>query len=67
MKCHLVLNKTVACCCGHGKYPETIVVKNRKGEAWELNSGIKIPRKRRFYTRDSEGHYYIQEVSVPNQ
>jgi hypothetical protein len=33
LKGYLIFNKTVACCCGHGKYPETIVVKNPKGEA----------------------------------
>ena len=62
---HLFLNTPVACCCGHGNYPETIVVKNREREIWELNSGIKIPRKKRFYRRDSEGYYFIPEVSSP--
>jgi len=54
--------KTVACCCGHGKYPMTIVVKNKSGWCWDLISGIDIPRKRNFYKRDSEGYYYIPEV-----
>jgi len=52
---------TLAHCCGHGKYPETIVVDSPSG-AYELNTGVKIPRKRRFYRKDAEGFYYIPEV-----
>jgi len=52
---------TLASCCGHGKYPETIVVKTIYG-MFEWNSGVKIPRKKRFYIKDSEGIYYIPEV-----
>ena len=54
--------KTKSCCCGHNKYSMTIVI-------WD--SGLKsnidimsmntIPRKRRFYKKDSEGFYYIPE------
>jgi len=59
--------KPVACCCGHGKYPMTIVLKNRTGICWELFTGKMIPRKRNFYKRDSRGYYYIPEVSKPKQ
>jgi hypothetical protein len=52
---------TLACCCGHSKYPETIVVNSLNG-IYELNTGVKIPRKKRFYVRDKEGFYYIPEV-----
>lgn len=55
---------TLACCCGHGRYPETIVVDSPTGPH-ELNTSVKIPRKRRFYRRDDEGVYYIPEVSQP--
>ncbi len=53
---------TVACCCGHGIYPVTIVCKESNGYV-ELISGIKIPRTRNFYRLDSEGFYYIPEVN----
>ena len=53
---------TLACCCGHSKYPETIVVSSPKG-IYELNTSIKIPRKKRFYRKDKDGVYYIPEVS----
>ena len=50
--------KTLSCCCGHGKYPMTIVVEGRI----EVLSGIVIPRKTRFYVKDGEGYYYIPEI-----
>ena len=56
----------VACCCGHGKYPMTIIVKRNffqeQVEYYELVSGEKIPRTKRFYKRDKQGYYYIPEV-----
>ena len=55
---------TVACCCGHGKYPLTVVC--RVGDSdlfFELISGTDIPRTKRFYKKDSEGFYYIPEVT----
>lgn len=51
----------VACCCGHGKYHMTIVVKFGKGYG-EIFSGVDIPRTRRFYKKDSRGFYFIPEV-----
>lgn len=51
----------VACCCGHGKYPMTIVVKNHLGHIWELMSNEIIPRTRNFYKKDKEGYYYLPE------
>jgi len=53
--------KPLACCCGHGKYPITIIVKCNLG-IFELVSGKSIPRKKRFYVRDKQGYYYIPEV-----
>ena len=55
--------KVVACCCGHSKYPMTIVVKNFKGYIWDLISNKKIPRKKRFYKRDKQGFYFIPELN----
>jgi len=55
---------TKACCCGHHRYPETIVCIGPRGNpAYEFNTLIKIPRKKRFYKKDSKGFYYIPEVS----
>ena len=53
----------LACCCGHGKYPMTIVAQHKKFKApFELFSNINIHTKRKFYKRDKEGFYYIPEV-----
>ena len=54
--------RTVACCCGHGKYPMTILVADEFGNVWDIFTNKIIPRTKRFYKRDSEGYYYIQEV-----
>lgn len=61
----------VGCCCGHGKYPTTIVVidKKRNNEAYDLISNKTLwcknkyeYRKTRFYLKDKEGYYYIPET-----
>lgn len=55
--------KIVACCCGHRKYPTTIIVKCWSSKKIiEIVKGIVIPRKRKFYKRDNQGYYYIPEV-----
>jgi len=57
--------KIVASCCGHKKYPMTIIVriKNKEGFYYvELIRGILIPRKKKFYKKDKQGYYYIPEV-----
>lgn len=54
--------RTIACCCGHGIYPMTIICKNKNGRIYELLSNITIKRKRYFYRLDSNGFYYIPEV-----
>ena len=54
---------TLGSCCGHNKYPRTIVVKHYKNDIiFEWYSGKTIPRIRRFYARDDDGDYYIPEV-----
>jgi len=53
--------KTLACCCGHGRYPETIIVK-KAGGIFEFHSDVRILRRKRFYVRDKDGFYYIPEV-----
>ena len=59
--------RVLASCCGHGKYPKTIIIQWRFGKVLEFENGIIIPRKRRFYRKDSEGVYYIPEVSRPRE
>jgi len=55
--------KSVGCCCGHNKYPMTIVIQNTQNyRTWEFFTGVDIPRKKRFYKKDKEGYYYIPEV-----
>ena len=60
---------TIACCCGHSRYPMTIVARpqlfpERKwGKVVELLSGAVITRKKKFYKKDKQGYYYIPEVS----
>ena len=61
--------KTLGCCCGHGKYDMSIVVKHKTGldgkwkwEIMELCTRTALPRKRNFYKRDKEGYYYIPEM-----
>ena len=62
--------KTLASCCGHGKYHQTIVmsIKNHKGKfrpdqyAYEENTKLIICRKTRFYIYDADGLCYIPEV-----
>ncbi len=53
--------ETLACCCGHGKYPMTIVC-DWGGIKFEVFSYTEIPRKKKFYKKDKEGYYYIPEV-----
>lgn len=66
------LNETIeypiiASCCGHNKYPITVIVKYKDNKSkilyYELFSWTKIPRTRRFYVKDKGGYYYIPEIS----
>ena len=54
---------TVACCCGHGKYHMTILVKDKFGNVWDLFTQNIIKRKKRFYKKDEKGYYYVPECS----
>ncbi len=51
----------VASCCGHGKYPPTIILKTGE-HVFDLISLVDIPRKRNFYKKDKQGFYFIPEV-----
>lgn len=64
--------RVVACCCGHKKYPMSILIKGKDGSKMfnrftkylvqDLVSGKIIPRKKKFYKKDKQGYYYIPEV-----
>ena len=55
--------KVLACCCGHGKYPMTLVYQEPFTKSnFELFSSQLIPRKKKFYKKDKKGFYYIPEV-----
>ena len=49
-------------CCGHGIYHKTIVARTNYHGNIDYYSGVAIPRKKRFYFRDSNGVFYIPEV-----
>lgn len=63
-------HRIVACCCGHNKYPMSVVVKEGRLDDnakhyfvyLEIFSQIEIPRKKNFYKRDKQGYYFIPEV-----
>lgn len=50
------------CCCGHKKYPLTIVVERADKTRYDLVSNVEIPRRKKSYKRDKEGYYYIPET-----
>lgn len=56
--------KTLASCCGHGKYNPTIVMKDKIGNIFEFYSRISLSSKKRnrYYKKDNYGFYYIPEV-----
>ena len=61
--------QSIMCCCGHSKYPKTLIVKNRaSGFVFEWFTGIALTGTKRsdsrapYYKKDKEGHYYIPEV-----
>ena len=67
---HNGLFKTIMSCCGHGKYPTTVIVQNKSsGSVFEWFSGINLfssnraKRRRSYYKKDTDGYYFIPEVS----
>ena len=56
--------RTVASCCGHGRYPVTIIAYSKLNDHyWEVCSGKQIRRTRNFYKMDKNGYYFVPEVS----
>lgn len=54
----------LACCCGHGIYKRTIIVRTTDGRAVEYYTGRTIPRKTRFYFRDVNRVFFIPEIEA---
>lgn len=56
----------LACCCGHHRYPPSIVYHLPKPVDinFELFSAKVIDRKSRFYKKDKQGYYYIPETVI---
>jgi hypothetical protein len=55
--------KTLASCCGHGKYHPSVVARIEGFDfPTEIFSGTFIQRKKRFYVKDKWGFYYIPEA-----
>lgn len=56
--------RTLASCCGHGKYITTIVVKDKDNRIMEINSGVVLSKRKRnrYYKKDKDNYYYIPEV-----
>lgn len=55
----------LASCCGHGRYPLTLIVRDRAtGAVRDLISGAVIPRRRNSYRRDRKGFYYLPEAQA---
>ncbi len=57
---------TVGCCCGHGRYPMTIIcqVSSNKKLFFDLISGKDVKNKIGGgpYKSDKQGYFYIPEV-----
>lgn len=57
---------TLSSCCGHNKYPMSIIIQNKETkEISELFTKFKFEkRKRTFYKKDKEGYYFIPELHL---
>ena len=59
---------TKGCCCGHGKYPMSIIAWDYKLKSYvEIISMKVIPRKKKFYKKDKPGYYFIPETLEKNK
>jgi len=52
---------TLASCCGHGKYPRTVVMLNAFGVVMEYYTKDLLfkQKQHRYYQRDAAGHYHL--------
>lgn len=60
--------KKVMSCCGHGKYPPSLIVIDTQvakfcNSPYDIFSDYQFKHgKRRFYKKDKQGYYYIPEM-----
>jgi len=58
--------KVILCCCGHEKYPPSIIVRNKRNrfKVFELFTKIELGYRKgkRYYKKDKEGYYFIPEI-----
>jgi hypothetical protein len=57
--------ETLGSCCGHEKYPRTVIVR-QNGLIFDYFTATIINRKKRFYKRDAQGIFFIPELLVLN-
>nr|MDO8114951.1 hypothetical protein [Candidatus Sigynarchaeota archaeon] len=57
---------TIASCCGHGRYPPTIIVRDRNGHYYEYVSKqlVDKAKRHRYYRRDPFGFYYVGQIDL---
>lgn len=60
---------TFACCCGHGKYPPSLIVLDSRVKGifmpQDLFSGRQFPHgTRKFYQKDKHGYYHLVDSEV---
>lgn len=57
--------KTLASCCGHRKYPKSIVVKERETRIileYYTKTQLQVKKRNRYYRKDNEGFYFIPKL-----
>ncbi len=62
---------TILSCCGHNKYPETIIIKNDDNTVYEYNSSKFLKdynpffdkRHNPYYIKDADNYYFIPGVN----
>ncbi len=63
--------RTLASCCGHGEYPETIVVIEKSELVKEYHTQVFLSNGKRkgnrYYEKDDRGFCYIPELGSMNQ
>jgi hypothetical protein len=57
--------QTVASCCGHGKYPESVIIRDGTSCTRDLISGrVWSVNESRFYKMDYDGLYRLEGSEV---
>ena len=57
--------RTLASCCGHGKFPKTIVVKEKETKnilEYYTKIRLQVKKRNRYYRKDKDGFYFIPKL-----